>query len=100
MSILATSQSFCGGTASSETATRPGGRRCGPAATRRRACSSRARIRLAAQVLLLAEIDGVPVGAAEAHVHPGEPADVEIAVLDAFRHRGVARALLHAVRNA
>lgn len=50
-------------------------------------------------VLLLAEIDGVPVGAAEAHVHPGEPADVEIAVLDAFRRRGVARALLHAVRN-
>ncbi|QYG12300.1 MULTISPECIES: GNAT family N-acetyltransferase [Microbacterium] len=51
-------------------------------------------------VLLLAEIDEVPVGAAEAHVHPGEPADVEIAVLDAFRHRGVARALVHAIRNA
>lgn len=51
-------------------------------------------------VLLLAEVDGVEVGAAEAHVHPGEPADVEVAVADAFRRRGVARALLQAVRNA
>ncbi|WP_045262679.1 GNAT family N-acetyltransferase [Microbacterium oxydans] len=51
-------------------------------------------------VLLLAEIDGVPVGAAEAHVHPGDPADVEIAVLDRFRRRGIARALLRAVRDA
>jgi mycothiol synthase len=51
-------------------------------------------------VLLLAEVDGVQVGAAEAHVHPGEPADVEVAVVDAFRRRGVARALLQAVRNA
>lgn len=51
-------------------------------------------------VLLLAEIDGVPVGAAEAHVHPGEPADAEIAVLEAFRRSGVARALLTAVRDA
>ena len=51
-------------------------------------------------VLLLAELDGVPAGAAEAHVHPGEPADVEIAVLDRFRRRGIARALLRAVRDA
>ncbi|MFE7197865.1 GNAT family N-acetyltransferase [Microbacterium oxydans] len=51
-------------------------------------------------LLLLAEVDGVPVGAAEAHVHPGDPADVEIAVLDRFRRRGVARALLRAVRDA
>lgn len=51
-------------------------------------------------VLLLAEIGGVPVGAAEAHVHPGDPADVEIAVLDRFRRRGIARALLRAVRDA
>jgi mycothiol synthase len=50
-------------------------------------------------VLLLAEIDGVPVGAAEAHVHPGEPADAEIAVLEAFRRRGVARALLTVARS-
>lgn len=49
-------------------------------------------------VLLFAEIDGTPVGAAEAHVHPGEPADVEIAVLDGFRRRGVARSLLEVVR--
>jgi len=49
--------------------------------------------------LLLAEIDGAPVGAAEGHVHPGEPADVEIAVLDAFRRRGVGRMLLKALRE-
>ncbi|MGH3691773.1 MAG: GNAT family N-acetyltransferase [Microbacterium sp.] len=51
-------------------------------------------------VLLLAAIDDVPIGAAEAHVDPGEPADVEIAVLEPFRRRGVGRALLDAVRNA
>lgn len=50
-------------------------------------------------LLLLAEIDGEPAGAAEAHVHPGEPADVEIAVLPPFRRRGVGRTLLQAVRN-
>ncbi|MFJ6533326.1 GNAT family N-acetyltransferase [Microbacterium sp. NPDC091662] len=50
-------------------------------------------------VLLLAEIDGLAVGAAEAHGHPDEPVDVEIAVLEGFRRRGVARALLHAVRS-
>jgi GNAT superfamily N-acetyltransferase len=51
-------------------------------------------------VLLLAELDGVPVGAAEAHVHPGDPADVEIAVIDEHRRRGIGRALLDAVRDA
>lgn len=49
-------------------------------------------------VLLLAEIDGVPVGAAEGHVRPGEPADVEIAVLEGFRRQGVGGALLNALR--
>ncbi len=50
-------------------------------------------------VLLLAEIDGVSVGAAEAHANPEEPADVEIAVLDGFRRQGVGRVLLGAVRG-
>ena len=50
--------------------------------------------------LLLAEVDGVPVGAAEAHVEPGEPADVEIAVLEPFRRCGVGRLLRDAVRAA
>lgn len=51
-------------------------------------------------VLLLADIDGVAVGAAEAHVHPGDPAEVEIAVRDDRRRRGVGRALLRAVSEA
>lgn len=50
-------------------------------------------------VLPLAEIDGVSVGAAEAHANPEEPADVEIAVLDGFRRQGVGRVLLGAVRG-
>lgn len=51
-------------------------------------------------VLLLADIDGVAVGAAEAHVHPGDPAEVEIAVRDDHRRRGIGGALLRAVREA
>lgn len=50
--------------------------------------------------LLLAEVDGVPAGAAEVHVDPGEPADVEIAVLEPFRRRGVGRVLRDTVRDA
>lgn len=51
-------------------------------------------------VLLMAEVAGVAVGAAEAHMRPGEPADVEIAVREDCRRRGVGRALLEAVRSA
>ncbi|MFK3677274.1 GNAT family N-acetyltransferase [Microbacterium sp. NPDC090218] len=51
-------------------------------------------------VLLIAESDGVAAGAAEAHVHPGDPADVEIAVLDGSRRQGIGRALLDAVRDS
>jgi len=40
------------------------------------------------------------VGAAEAHVHPGDPAEVEIAVRDDHRRRGIGGALLRAVREA
>lgn len=50
--------------------------------------------------LLLADVDGVPAGAVEAHVDPGEPADVEIAVLEPVRRRGVGRLLRDAVRDA
>ncbi|WP_276320533.1 GNAT family N-acetyltransferase [Microbacterium sp. PI-1] len=45
-------------------------------------------------------MDGVAVGAAEAHVHPGDPAEVEIAVRDDHRRRGIGGALLRAVREA
>ncbi|MGO1907239.1 MULTISPECIES: GNAT family N-acetyltransferase [unclassified Microbacterium] len=49
--------------------------------------------------LLIAKIGDVPVGAAEASVDPDEPAEVEVAVLDGFRRRGVGRMLLDAVRD-
>jgi len=51
-------------------------------------------------VLLLAHLDGAPVGAAGAEVDPGDPAEVEISVLPRHRRRGVGRALAAAVREA
>lgn len=51
-------------------------------------------------VLLIAHLDGTPVGAAGAEVDPGDPAEVEISVLPAHRRRGVGRALAAAVREA
>ena len=51
-------------------------------------------------VLLLARLDGAPVGAAGAEVDPGDPAEVEISVLPAHRGRGVGRELAAAVREA
>ncbi|MFI8778016.1 GNAT family N-acetyltransferase [Brachybacterium paraconglomeratum] len=51
-------------------------------------------------VLLVARLDGTPVGAAGAEVDPGDPAEVEISVLPAHRRRGVGRALAAAVREA
>ena len=51
-------------------------------------------------VLLLARLDGAPVGAAGAEVDPGDPAEVEISVLPEHRRRGVGRALAAAVREA
>lgn len=51
-------------------------------------------------VLLVARLDGTPVGAAGAEGDPGDPAEVEISVLPAHRRRGVGRALAAAVREA
>ncbi len=50
-------------------------------------------------VLLIARLDGVPVGAAGAEVDAGDPAEVEISVLPGHRRRGVGRALADAVRE-
>lgn len=51
-------------------------------------------------VLLVAHLDGTPVGAAGAEADPGDPAEVEISVLPEHRRRGVGRALAAAVREA
>jgi len=51
-------------------------------------------------VLLVARLDGTPVGAAGAEVDPGDPAEVELSVLPPHRRRGVGRALAGAVREA
>ncbi|WP_062947344.1 MULTISPECIES: GNAT family N-acetyltransferase [Brachybacterium] len=51
-------------------------------------------------VLLIAHLDGAPVGAAGAEADPGDPAEVEISVLPSHRRRGVGRALAAAVREA
>ena len=51
-------------------------------------------------VLLIARLDGTPVGAAGAEADPGDPAEVEISVLPGHRRRGVGRALAAAVREA
>lgn len=50
-------------------------------------------------VLLIATLDGRPVGAAEADADPGEPAEVEISVLPAERRQGVGTALAEGVRE-
>lgn len=50
-------------------------------------------------VLLIATLDGRPVGAADADVDPGEPAEVEISVLPDARRQGVGTALAEAVRE-
>ncbi|MGO2314140.1 GNAT family N-acetyltransferase [Brachybacterium tyrofermentans] len=49
-------------------------------------------------VLLVATLDGRPVGAASASADPGEPAEVEISVLPDARRQGVGTALAEAVR--
>lgn len=51
-------------------------------------------------ILLSADIDGEPAGAAEASAAPDAPVEVEIAVADGFRRRGVGKALLRALRMA
>jgi GNAT superfamily N-acetyltransferase len=51
-------------------------------------------------VALWAWADGRPVGAAEAHVDPGGPAEVGIAVIPGRRRNGIGRALALAVRQA
>lgn len=51
-------------------------------------------------VALLASRGGRPVGAAEAHVDPGELAEVEVSVLPDCRRERVGRALVDAVRTA
>ena len=51
-------------------------------------------------VLLVAHLEGTPVGAAGAEADPGDPAEVEISVLPEHRRRGVGRALAAAVREA
>lgn len=51
-------------------------------------------------VALWAIVGGTPVGAAEAHVDAGEPAEVEISVLPDRRRTGVGSALADAVRAA
>lgn len=53
-----------------------------------------------ASVLLLAHVDGQPVGGAEANWDPDEPVDLEVSVLPEYRRRGVGRALVAAVRAA
>lgn len=50
-------------------------------------------------VLLVATLDGIPVGAADAELDPGEPAEVEISVLPEHRRQGIGRALAQAVRK-
>ncbi|MGO1286782.1 MAG: GNAT family N-acetyltransferase, partial [Brachybacterium sp.] len=50
-------------------------------------------------VLLVATLDGRPVGAASADADPGEPAEVEISVLPDARRQGVGTALAEAVRE-
>ncbi|MFT3871799.1 MAG: hypothetical protein QM714_03995 [Nocardioides sp.] len=51
-------------------------------------------------VALWAIADDLPVGAAEAHVDPDEPAEVEISVIQDRRREGIGRALAGAVREA
>lgn len=51
-------------------------------------------------IALMASRGNQPVGAAEAHVDPGQPAEVEISVLPKFRGRRVGQSLAEAVRVA